>query len=92
MTDSNTPERFATDHQIEGLTEPSLEAIMEKRAGYTIDKAKKFLSFQQRIDLSPTMTIATGFNKAIKIRPRYVNSWFSFQYFPICFSLLSYIK
>ena len=50
MTDSNTPERFATDHQIEGLTEPSLEAIMEKRAGYTIDKAKKFLSFQQRID------------------------------------------
>ncbi|MCF6323412.1 MAG: hypothetical protein L3J89_03665 [Gammaproteobacteria bacterium] len=50
MTDSNKLEKFATDNQIEGLTEPSLKALMEKKTGYTIDKAKKFLSFQQRIN------------------------------------------
>ncbi len=50
MTDSNTLEKFAIDNQIEGLTEPSLEALMEERTGYTIDKAKNFLSFQQRIN------------------------------------------
>ncbi len=50
MTDSNTLEKFATDNQVKGLTAPSLEALMEKRAVYTIDKAKNFLDFQQRIN------------------------------------------
>jgi len=50
MTNCSTLENFATDHKIEGLTKPSLEALMNNRSGYTIDKAKKFLAFQQRIN------------------------------------------
>jgi len=50
MTDSNRLINFAAEHQIEGLTEPSLEALINNEPGYTIDKAKSFLYFQQRIN------------------------------------------
>jgi len=50
MTDNSTLEKFATENQIEGLTTPSLEALIENAPGYTIDKAKSFLTFQQRIN------------------------------------------
>ncbi len=50
MSDSHILEQFSCQHQIEGLTEPSLLALMDNRSGYTIDKAKKFLAFQKRID------------------------------------------
>ena len=50
MANSNTLENFATEHQIEELTTPSLEALIANAPGYTIDKAKSFLTFQQRIN------------------------------------------
>ena len=50
MTDNSTLEKFATENQIEGLTAPSLEALIANAPGYTIDKAKSFLVFQQRIN------------------------------------------
>ena len=50
MANSNTLENFAAEHQIEGLTTPSLEALIANAPGYTIDKAKSFLAFQQRIN------------------------------------------
>jgi len=50
MTDSSRLAAFATEHQIEGLTEPSLEALMANECGYTVDRAKRFLAFQQRIN------------------------------------------
>lgn len=50
MTETNSLERFAAEHQVQGLTEPSLRALMENQSGYTIDKAKRFLAFQQRIN------------------------------------------
>lgn len=50
MNDSATLTAFAAEHQITGLTEPSLQALIRKDAGYTIDKAKQFLKFQQRIN------------------------------------------
>ncbi len=50
MTHASTLSTFAKEHQIDGLTEPSLEALLENEPGYTIDKAKKFLAFQQRIN------------------------------------------
>ena len=50
MTDSNTLEQFATKHNIQGLTEPSLEALMTNTPGYTTDKARSFLAFQQHIN------------------------------------------
>lgn len=41
---------FARNNGLEGLTESSLKSVMAQEAGYTIDKARKFLAFQQRID------------------------------------------
>ena len=41
---------FAHRHHIEGLSMPSLEALTHGHDGYSIDKAKQFLAFQQRID------------------------------------------
>ena len=41
---------FAREHHIEGLTCPSLVAILEHQTGYTVDKARRFIGFQQRID------------------------------------------
>ena len=41
---------FARDNALDGLTEPSLRAIAEGREGYTVEKAKRFLEFQARID------------------------------------------
>ncbi|MEZ5524125.1 MAG: hypothetical protein R3E62_04015 [Pseudomonadales bacterium] len=41
---------FAKVRQLVGLTEPSLKAIAEKRAGYSVEKGRRFLAFQQRIN------------------------------------------
>ena len=43
-------DRFARSHDLDGLTEASLRALAEGREGYSIDKAKRFLDFQRRID------------------------------------------
>jgi len=37
-------------HQLQGLSDPSLTALSEGQKGYSVDKAKRFLEFQQRID------------------------------------------
>jgi hypothetical protein len=41
---------FAHKHHIEGLTIPSLIALSEGRSDYSLNKAKQFLTFQQRIN------------------------------------------
>ncbi len=41
---------FSHQHHLEGLSEPSLEAILEHRIGYTVEKGHAFLHFQERID------------------------------------------
>jgi pyrroloquinoline quinone (PQQ) biosynthesis protein C len=41
---------FAHQHHIEGLTTPSLIALSEGRSEYSLNKAKQFLTFQQRIN------------------------------------------
>jgi hypothetical protein len=41
---------FARNQSLDGLTAPSLRAIAEGREGYTIETARRFLSFQKRID------------------------------------------
>jgi pyrroloquinoline quinone (PQQ) biosynthesis protein C len=41
---------FAEKHHLVGLTAPSLRALMEGRAGYSTARAKRFLSFQDRIE------------------------------------------
>jgi pyrroloquinoline quinone (PQQ) biosynthesis protein C len=41
---------FAQHHHIENLTAPSLMALNEGQRGYSIDKAKRFLEFQNRIN------------------------------------------
>jgi hypothetical protein len=41
---------LAQQHHIEGLSLPSLAALSEHQAGYSIDKARQFLKFQQRIN------------------------------------------
>lgn len=43
-------ENYAKDHNIEGLTRPSLISIIEKKKGYSVDKAKQFITFQKRIN------------------------------------------
>lgn len=46
----NAIQTFAQQNGIEGLTDPSLKAIMVQESGYSLDKARKFLKFQERID------------------------------------------
>ncbi len=41
---------FAQRHHLEGLSLPSLTALTEKQDGYSVDKAKHFLTFQRRIN------------------------------------------
>lgn len=41
---------FAKEHKLQGLTTPSLIALIEARKGYSVGKARRFLSFQQRIN------------------------------------------
>lgn len=41
---------FAEEHMLQGLTTPSLVALIEGREGYSVLKARRFLSFQQRIN------------------------------------------
>jgi pyrroloquinoline quinone (PQQ) biosynthesis protein C len=42
--------QFAETHHLTGLTSPSLRAVLAEETGYTIDKAKRFLAFQERIN------------------------------------------
>ena len=41
---------FARKNQLDGLTAPSLKAIVEGQKGYSVDRARQFLRFQKRID------------------------------------------
>ena len=43
-------ETFAEEHDLVGLTAPSLRAVVEGRVGYSVEKAQRFLAFQGRID------------------------------------------
>ncbi|MFQ6024635.1 MAG: hypothetical protein ACE5NW_18120 [Acidiferrobacterales bacterium] len=43
-------ETFAQKHELVGLTALSLEAIADGRPGYSVEKARRFLAFQARID------------------------------------------
>ncbi len=43
-------ETFARDNDLVGLTAPSLRAVLERRPGYSVDYARRFLAFQQRIN------------------------------------------
>jgi len=43
-------EQFAFEHHIEGLTEVSIQAVIDQHPGYTIEKAQQFLAFQNRIN------------------------------------------
>lgn len=43
-------EGFAKNHDIDGLTRPSLEAIHKNLPGFSVAKAKRFLVFQERIN------------------------------------------
>ena len=42
--------QFVQEHKLEGLTQPTVAAIIAGEEGYTIDKAKQFLTFQNRIN------------------------------------------
>ncbi len=41
---------FAHKHHLEGLTGPSIRALVEGQQGYTMEKAQGFLAFQERIN------------------------------------------
>jgi hypothetical protein len=41
---------IARQHQLSGLTQPSLRALSAGHPGYTIARARQFLAFRQRID------------------------------------------
>lgn len=43
-------EQFAAEKGISGLTAHTLKAIQDGKPGFTVDKAKEFLKFQQRIN------------------------------------------
>ena len=43
-------QQFAHQHRLEGLTSSSLGLIFQGQTGYTIDKATRFLNFQNRIN------------------------------------------
>lgn len=45
-----TVQKFAHQHHLEGLSEPSVKAIIEGYLGYSIEKGNRFLNFRQRID------------------------------------------
>ncbi|MCU7842894.1 MAG: hypothetical protein KZQ93_03545 [Candidatus Thiodiazotropha sp. (ex Monitilora ramsayi)] len=49
-TKGQTLQEFANRYHLDGLTEPSLRAILEHRTGYSIEKARRFLQFQERIN------------------------------------------
>jgi pyrroloquinoline quinone (PQQ) biosynthesis protein C len=42
--------QFAEEHHLVGLTSPSLRSLITEKAGYSVDKAQRFLAFQRRID------------------------------------------
>ncbi|HYM48119.1 MAG TPA: hypothetical protein VES91_06530, partial [Burkholderiaceae bacterium] len=41
---------FAREYALTGLTEPTLSALADHRVGYSVEQARRFLVFQQRID------------------------------------------
>ena len=50
MKANTTLNNFANANGIAGLTEASLQAIMDNQPGYSIETAKRFLTFQDRIN------------------------------------------
>jgi hypothetical protein len=51
-TTQSTLQYFARLHQLEGLSDATLEALNEQAPGYSVTKARKFLEFQKRIETS----------------------------------------
>ncbi len=43
-------QQFATQHQLQGLSPTSLQALVDNEPGYNIEKAQHFLRFQRRIN------------------------------------------
>lgn len=43
-------QQFAEEHDLVGLTAPSLQALVARKASYSTDKGRRFLAFQRRID------------------------------------------
>lgn len=43
-------QKFAHQHHLEGLTKPTLKAIIEGFPDYSVDRARQFLHFQERIN------------------------------------------
>jgi len=43
-------EKYAQQHGLKGLTRPSLLSILDGKTGYSVERAKDFLKFQQRIN------------------------------------------
>ncbi|MGH8581456.1 MAG: hypothetical protein ACREWG_01440 [Gammaproteobacteria bacterium] len=52
-------QRFAEEYDLGGLTAPSLSANMDAHVGYSIDKARRFLTFQGRINRESSSTGST---------------------------------
>jgi len=50
MNKEQSLQDFAEQHGVVGLTEPSLLALQSEAEGYTLEKAKRFLQFQARIN------------------------------------------
>jgi len=50
VTTAPNVDDFARANHLDGLTSPSLAAILEHQTGYTVEKARRFLRFQERID------------------------------------------
>lgn len=50
VTTAPNVDDFARANHLAGLTSPSLAAILEHKTGYTVEKARRFLRFQERID------------------------------------------
>jgi hypothetical protein len=42
-------EQFAESHAVAGLSAPSVAALAEGRAGYSLERARQFLRFQERV-------------------------------------------
>ncbi len=50
VSEKHLLQAYASQHRLEGLTVPSLRAIIEHKAGYSVERAHRFLEFQQRIN------------------------------------------
>jgi len=50
VTTAPNVDDFARANHLDGLSSPSLVAILEHQTGFTVEKARRFLRFQERFD------------------------------------------